>query len=103
MEQYNVNVGTRCAIDTLEPADRGVPGDYTVFICPGHPDYVAAGIALDVFHVTVPIKCLDDFCIEVQDQNGRRIEENADHVTYSGCELGYLAVAFERGGGGETC
>ena len=99
MEHYGVVVSTPERLENLQAEDRNVPGTYDVFIEPRYPEDVAASIALDVFHVSVPITCLEDFCLQVQDEAGHRIEESADHISYSGSELGYLAVAFDRDGG----
>lgn len=45
-------------------------------------------MALDIFHAHQGIECLDDFEIEVIDEDGRVIEQDPDHVDYSASDDG---------------
>lgn len=56
---FMVTVEAMCAIPELDEEDRGVPGYYIVT---GQEDEETA---LDEFHCTIPIGCLDDFQITV--------------------------------------
>lgn len=58
----------------LDPEDIGIEGEYEVSIISTGSDCVDAGRALDEFHRTVAVACLDDFEAEVY-ADGRRIYE----------------------------
>lgn len=45
-------------------------------------------MALDIFHAHQGIECLDDFEVEVIDEDGRVIEQDPDHVDYSASDDG---------------
>lgn len=59
--------------DVLHEIDENVPGTYEITLDSPVQRGEAAEAALDKFHITVPIKVLEDFNIEVFDQQGKTL------------------------------
>lgn len=68
--------------------DKDVPGVYRIALPKDEKDI--AGTALDIFHNTIPIKCLDNFTFRVIDAQGIEIFEAEDYESYSGNENGFV-------------
>ena len=67
------------------------PDRYPVYVPNDEPAETQAGIALDVFHSTIPIKDLDDYIFTVEDENGDRLPEDPFYESYSRSNDGYMA------------
>lgn len=61
-----VHVEALLAVDQLDFEDKSVSGIYVVLVDPGTPVKALANAALDGFHSSIPISCLDHFKIEVR-------------------------------------
>ncbi len=72
-----VTVTVRALIDSdaLSPEDVDVAGSYGVFVRAGVDRRDMASVALDVFHKSIGIDCLDDFEITVLDAKKRPLWE----------------------------
>jgi len=66
-----------------EGADDEVPGNYLVMVDADLSERDQVSAALDVFHSSVAIECLDDFSISVIDESGAIRDENEEHESYS--------------------
>jgi hypothetical protein len=62
--------------------DKAVPGVYRIALPNDEQDI--AGTALDIFHNTIAIKCLENFTLKVIDDQGIEIFEADDYEAYSG-------------------
>jgi hypothetical protein len=51
--------------EQLHELDKNVAGSYSVKVSEAVPEDKLADAALDIFHLDIPIKVLDDFSIEV--------------------------------------
>ena len=71
------------AIGKPEPEDEEVEGEHAVEIHPSGKDGIDAGRALDEFHTSVAVGCLDPFEFFVIDENGNEIVEDDDYKSYS--------------------
>ncbi|ARL04372.1 hypothetical protein BOC44_21655 (plasmid) [Burkholderia pseudomallei] len=74
-----------------DPQDSGVAGIYAVIFGVDDrqfPDAKRASMALDIFHAHQGIERLDDFEIEVIDEDGWVVEQDPDHVDYSASDDG---------------
>ncbi|ARL04373.1 hypothetical protein BOC44_21660 (plasmid) [Burkholderia pseudomallei] len=74
-----------------DPQDSDVAGIYAVIFGVDDrqfPDAKRASMALDIFHAHQGIERLDDFEIEVIDEDGRIIEQDPGHVDYSSSDCG---------------
>jgi hypothetical protein len=49
-----------------------------------------ANIALDVFHISIPIKNLEDYNMSVKKESGELILESPDSDSYKFCSLGRI-------------
>lgn len=63
----------RVARTRLKSDDRHVPGIYKVITLASANDMMSASAALDKFHSTVPVRCLDDFQFVVFDPYSRQV------------------------------
>lgn len=74
-----------------DPEDQSVTGIYAVTFRVDDrqlSDAKRASIALDIFHAHQGIGCLDDFEIEVIDGGNNVIDQDPDHMDYSGSDDG---------------
>ena len=79
-----VTVHARQAVKCLsDKQDEGVAGKYRIKITDGVPEGHVAGVALDVFHSSVAVGCLDDFEFAVR-QGRKALVEGDGYVSYSG-------------------
>lgn len=67
----------------LESDDAGISGIYAVQIPAATPVKDYAGVALDGFHLTVPVSMLDDFEFSVRNAQGVELVEDEDYIAYS--------------------
>ena len=67
--------------------DLEVEGRYQVEVPADLPDTKAASVALDHFHAEIAVNCLDDFAFRVIDEEGKALEEDEDHESYSGLDI----------------
>ncbi|CAB3753988.1 hypothetical protein [Paraburkholderia humisilvae] len=73
--------------------DEGVAGIYAVILpvlSRSPSDAKRASIALDIFRARQCIGCLDDFEIEVIDEQNNVIDQDSDHVVYPGSLDGHV-------------
>jgi hypothetical protein len=66
-----------------EREDADVPGVYLTYVETGFSDEQTSEIALDLFHLNVPIGMLDDFEIGVYDTAGAQLPEMDNYETLS--------------------
>ena len=71
-------------VEGLYEVDLGTAGE-------GLPLPKLASAALDVFHESIAIDCLDDFDIDVVGPDGSVIEEDPDHSPYSWGKQGHVS------------
>lgn len=95
--ELNVTVAPVVPSEVLDPDDDEVAGIYAVRVPAMLPEGVQVGLALDAFHESVGIACLDDFEIEVVNPlEGKTLNEsdgyesNRDKLGLTGEFLGYL-------------
>lgn len=85
-----VEVHASTTTKDLHELDLEVAGVYRIAV-PGDLDAsTSAGIALDVFHDSIPVRCLDDFSFKVVNDKGEALHEADNYEAYSGCEKGFL-------------
>jgi len=65
-----------------EEIDDEVPGNYLIMVDADLSEQDQVSAALDIFHSSMAIDCLDDFSISVIDENGNDREENEEHESY---------------------
>ncbi|MCA8228230.1 hypothetical protein [Burkholderia vietnamiensis] len=90
-EPKHLRINVRQVSPNPDPQDRDVEGIYAVIFGVDDrqfPDAKRASMALDIFHAHQGIECLDDFEVEVIDEDGRVIEQDPDHVDYSASDDG---------------
>ncbi|WP_176331338.1 hypothetical protein [Burkholderia vietnamiensis] len=87
----HLRINVRQVSPNPDPQDRDVEGIYAVIFGVDDrqfSDAKRASMALDIFHAHQGIECLDDFEVEVIDEDGRVIEQDPDHVDYSASDDG---------------
>ncbi|WP_176331408.1 hypothetical protein [Burkholderia vietnamiensis] len=87
----HLRINVRQVSPNPDPQDRDVEGIYAVIFGVDDrqfSDAKRASMALDIFHAHQGIECLDDFEIEVIDEDGRVIEQDPGHVDYSSSDCG---------------
>lgn len=67
-----------------EAEDQTVAGRYVVEVSAALSDDKAASVALDAFHSTVPIDVLEEFEVQVFDEQDNGLDEDLEHEVYSG-------------------
>lgn len=94
-----VNRGT----DDLDSEDLGVEGGYGIYVDDALPCTSWPSAALDCFHESVPIACLDDFNITVCDGQGQSVAEDGSQLPYTLGAFGqFLGVIGSQGDVAET-
>jgi len=68
--------------DTVDEEDIEVAGDHEVEVPGDLSDDKAASAALDIFHSSVAVSCLDDFEFYVYDGD-EMLAEDPEHESYS--------------------
>jgi hypothetical protein len=84
----NVKIVEGVEEEDLDHDDQGagIPGWYEVILgdeAASLPRDQQGAAALDVFHEDIAIACLDDFEIEVCEEDGSYIENVGEHPSYS--------------------
>ena len=67
--------------EDLHPLDENIPGDWDIYLPAEAKDWSEgdqATAALDEFHESVAIKVLEDFTIEVFNENNEQLFEDYD-------------------------
>lgn len=83
MDTVNLIVRVTAIVDEdeLHPLDADVPGDWDVYLeeeAKNWDEGELATAALDDFHNSVAVKVLDDFIIEVYNENNEQLFEDED-------------------------
>ncbi len=76
-----------CGDAFTDEEDREIPGRYAVEVPEELEDDKAASVALDAFHESIAVECLDDFEFTVTNAEGLPLEEDGNHQGYSGSTL----------------
>jgi hypothetical protein len=94
-----LNINIRRVFPLTDHEDASVAGLYQVEFdqkARGLPLSKLAGIALDVLHTNIPIGVLDDFEIDVIDDETKLIAPAPEHEEYSGSQLGTIEKISEK-------
>lgn len=83
-----VNVHALLQMGKPHELDKEVPGVYRIALPDDEQDI--AGTALDIFHNTIAVKCLDNFEFKVIDDQGIEFQEGEDYEAHSGIDKGIV-------------
>lgn len=90
-----MKINVRCRfLHTSQQEDAEVEGQYRVTFKldqSGVSEEKRAAMALDIFHAHIGIHTLDDYDIDVLDQNDQPIGQDESHVDNSASDYGYVA------------
>jgi len=92
-EQYvtvDVSIERLVTYDELSDEDREVPESVKVLVLKNVPEHLRANAALDIFHVSQAIDCLEHFEVTAS-LNGSPLVEAQDHESYSLSTSGVIA------------
>lgn len=67
----------------LDSDDTCVAGTYDVYLDTKTPNNRLQAAALDAFHTSVAVACLDHFTFTVQDTDGNEITDDVESESYS--------------------
>ncbi|MFA0809295.1 hypothetical protein [Microbulbifer epialgicus] len=81
-----LKVEAKALSNELHFLDKDVAGTYSVSVPDDIDGQSLANVALDIFHTSISVKCLEDFSFQVSDLDGNRIQchDGDGGYSYSG-------------------